>query len=192
MSISQPATVLIVPGLRDHVADHWQTLLQAELDGAHAVEPLRENGLSCPARVEAIGQAIAQIDGPVILVAHSAGCLMTVHWARAHRITAIERVRGALLVTPPDLTATWPDKYPSPQSLAQHGWTPLPRAPLPFPSIVAASSNDPLATLDAVRAMAADWGSDLLELGEVGHMNPASGYGPWPMAKEVIARLQLA
>jgi predicted alpha/beta hydrolase family esterase len=192
MSISQPATVLIVPGLRDHVADHWQTLLQAELTGAHAVEPLRENALSCPARVEAIEQSLARISGPVILVAHSAGCLMTIHWAAAHRATAFERVRGALLVTPPDLGAAWPDKYPSPQSLAQHGWSPLPREPLPFPSIVAASSNDPLASVAAVRAMAADWGSRLLELGEVGHMNPASGFGPWPLAREVIAQLQLA
>jgi predicted alpha/beta hydrolase family esterase len=100
-------------------------------------------------------------------------------------------VRGALLVTPPDLSASWPDKYPSPQTLAVHGWTPLPRAPLPFPTLVAASSNDPLATLEAVRGMAADWDATLLELGEVGHMNPASGYGPWPMALTLIEQLQL-
>jgi predicted alpha/beta hydrolase family esterase len=192
MSKTQRATVLIVPGLRDHVAEHWQTLLQAELPGSHAVEPLRENGLSCPARVEAIEHAIAQIDGPVILVAHSAGCLMTVHWARTHRATAVERIRGALLVTPPDLSATWPDKYPSPQSLLEHGWSPMPRDPLPFPTIVAASSNDPLATEEAVRAMAACWGARLLELGAVGHMNPASGFGPWPVAETLIEQLQLA
>jgi predicted alpha/beta hydrolase family esterase len=191
MSNAQRATVLIVPGLRDHVAEHWQTLLAAELGNAHSVAPLRENGLSCAARVEAIEEALARIDGPLILVAHSAGCLMTVHWARAHRATAA-RVRGALLVTPPDLSASWPDKYPSPQSLAEHGWTPLPREPLPFPCIVAASSNDPLATLEAVRAMAKDWNGLLLELGEVGHMNPASGYGPWPMARTLIEQLQLS
>jgi predicted alpha/beta hydrolase family esterase len=191
MNKSKRATVLIVPGLRDHVADHWQTLLQAGLDDAHAVVPLRENALSCPARVEAIEQALARIDGPVILVAHSAGCLMTVHWANIHRGTAFERVRGALLVTPPDLSAAWPDKYPSPQVLAGHGWTPLPRTPLPFPSIVAASSNDPLASLEAVRAMADDWAGQLLELGEVGHMNPASGFGRWPMAGKLIEQLQL-
>ena len=32
-------TVLIVPGLRDHVAQHWQTLLAAEL--ASAGKPVR-------------------------------------------------------------------------------------------------------------------------------------------------------
>jgi predicted alpha/beta hydrolase family esterase len=189
MSPVHSATVLIVPGLRDHVADHWQTLLQAELQGSHAVPPLRENGLSCSARVQALDAALARIDGPVVLVAHSAGCLTTVHWAR--RLPGpCARVRGALLVTPPDLNATWPEKYPGPQLLAQHGWSPLPRTPLPFPSIVAASSNDPLASMAAVRAMAADWGSRLVELGEAGHMNPASGYGPWPMAHALIAQLQ--
>jgi predicted alpha/beta hydrolase family esterase len=190
MSNAQRATVLIIPGLRDHVAEHWQTLLEADLGNAHSVAPLVENALSCPARVEAIERALAQIEGPVILVAHSAGCLMTVHWAKAHPASAV-RVRGALLVTPPDLSASWPDKYPSPQTLAVHGWTPLPRAPLPFPTLVAASSNDPLATLEAVRGMAADWDATLLELGEVGHMNPASGYGPWPMALTLIEQLQL-
>lgn len=189
MSQAQPATVLIVPGLRDHVADHWQTSLEAELPGARSVPPLRLNGLSCAARADALEGAFARIDGPVILVAHSAGCLTTVHWARRHPASCA-RVQGALLVTPPDLEASWPDKYPSPQVLAENGWSPLPRARLPFPSIVAASDNDPLASLPAVRGMAAAWGSRLIELGPVGHMNPASGFGPWPLAHDLVAHLQ--
>ncbi len=188
MSTTDQPTILIVPGLRDHVPDHWQTLLQQEIPSAHAVPPMRENGLSCPARVAAIEAALARIDGPVILVAHSAGCLMTVHWAHAHRDTA-RRVRGALLVTPPDMHQSWPDKYPSPATLAEHGWRPLPAGRLPFRSLVAASSNDPLASLGAVRAMADEWGSAFVELGEVGHMNPGSGYGPWPLAHKLIALL---
>jgi predicted alpha/beta hydrolase family esterase len=187
----QNATVLIVPGLRDHVADHWQTLLQASLPGSRAVPPLMENALSLRARVEAIDAQIARIDGPVVLVAHSAGVLMTVHWAARHG-NANGKVRGALLATPPDLEADWPAKYPSPATLAQHGWSPMPGGPLPFATIVAASSTDPLAGLQPVRAMAAGWGSELVELGDVGHLNPACGYGPWPMAAELLARLLLS
>lgn len=190
---TEQATVLIVPGLRDHVPDHWQTHLQAELPGAHAVPPLQENGLSCSARMDTIDKALARIDGPVILVAHSAGCLTTVHWAHRAGSKAAAKVQGALLVTPPDLDAPeWPSKYPSPAVLADMGWSPMPRSPLPFRSIVAASDNDPLASLAAVRAMAAGWGSRLVELGDVGHMNPASGFGPWPMAHEFIALLRQA
>jgi uncharacterized protein len=94
-----------------------------------------------------------------------------------------------LLVTPPDLHCEWPAQYPSAEVLAENGWSPLPRGPLPFPSIVAASSNDHLASLDAVREMAHEWGGALVELGAVGHLNPASGYGDWPQAEELIQAL---
>lgn len=179
------ATVLIVPGLRDHVAEHWQTLLEAKLSKVRSVPPLQTDKLSCAARVEAIQHELAQIDGPVILVAHSAGVLMVVHWAAKYQ----GQIKGALLAAPPDLDASWPEGYPTPQTLRENGWEPLPRGPLPFPSIVAASSNDHLASLDAVRRMASDWGSQLLELGAVGHLNPAAGFGPWPQAEELVRAL---
>ena len=65
----------------------------------------------------------------------------------------------------------------------------MPRARLPFPSIVAASRNDPLADYDRVAELAEAWGSRLVDLGEVGHLNPASGYGEWPRADEFIREL---
>jgi uncharacterized protein len=175
-------TVLIVPGLRDHVPAHWQTLLEARLPRARSVPPLEENKLSLAARVEAIQHELEQIDGPVILVAHSAGVLMVVHWAARYS----RPIKGALLVAPPDMAAHWPENYPTPDSLRANGWEPLPKSPLPFPSILAASSNDYLASLDSAAAMAADWGSELVNLGDVGHLNPASGFGDWPRADEFI------
>lgn len=83
-----------------------------------------------------------------------------------------------------------PDGYPGIEQLSSHGWLPVPRRALPFPSIVAASRNDPLASFDRVRELAADWGSTLVDLGEVGHLNPASGYGRWdrvhPLIEQVV------
>lgn len=185
MASSKTPTILIVPGLRDHVAEHWQTLLAERLPNCRTVPPLEHDKLSLAARVAAIQHEVEQIDGPVLLVAHSAGVLMSVHWAARYSRSII----GALLVTPPDLDATWPAQYPSPQQLDEHGWRPLPREELPFPCIVAASSNDPLASLDAVRELAADWGASLVELGAVGHLNPAAGYGEWSQAEELIEAL---
>ncbi len=179
-------TLLIVPGLRDHVPQHWQTLLAEATPGSRIVPPLEVDGLSCAARVAALDDAIAAIDGPVILVAHSAGVLMVAHWAARHQ----RKIAAALLVTPPDLEENWPEPYPRPATLAANGWTPLPRGRLPFPALVAGSSNDHLASLEAVRAMAADWGAELVELGAVGHLNPAAGYGPWPQAGELLERLK--
>ncbi len=37
--------------------------------------------------------------------------------------------------------------------------------------------------------MAQGWGSRLVDLGEVGHLNPASGYGEWPGAQAFIDEL---
>ena len=72
------------------------------------------------------------------------------------------------------------------------GWLPVPRTPLPFRSIVAASSNDPLGDHDRIAELAEAWGSERVDLGAVGHLNPASGYGEWPRAEAFIDELAAA
>ena len=179
------ATILIVPGLREHVAEHWQTLLAARLGKVRSVPPLETDKLDCMARVRAIQHELEQIDGPVILVAHSAGVLMVAHWAAHYS----RPVKGALLAAPPDLDAVWPTNYPSSETLRSQGWNPLPQGPLPFRSIVAGSTNDHLASLPAVTRMAEGWGAELLNLGDVGHLNPAAGFGHWQQAEALILEL---
>lgn len=180
-------TVLIVPGLRDHVEAHWQTLLAAQLPQVRTVPPMGREDLDCSKRLQAIEAAMAAIAGPVVLVAHSGGCVMVAHWA--HTSAHAHRVVGALLATPPDFERPMPEGYPTLADLQASGWLPVPRQPLPFRSLVATSDNDPLATRERVLELARDWGSETLDLGAVGHLNPASGYGPWPMAKALIERL---
>ncbi|WP_233873389.1 RBBP9/YdeN family alpha/beta hydrolase [Paraburkholderia adhaesiva] len=185
MASQTTPTILMVPGLRDHVAEHWQTLLEARLPKAASVPPLEHDKLSCAARVAALDAALAKIDGPVILVAHSAGVMITVQWAQQHS----RKIHGALLAAPADLETPLPAGYPGFDPIAKNGWLPIPRKPLPFPSIVGASRNDPLASFERVEAMAKDWGSRLVDLGEVGHLNPAAGFGVWPMAETLINEL---
>jgi predicted alpha/beta hydrolase family esterase len=183
------ATVLIVPGLRDAVAQHWQTLLEARMRAAGkpvaSVPPMGREDLDCAARVRAIERCAQAIAGPLVIVAHSGGCIMLAHWAEA----TTREVRGALLAAPPDFERPMPDGYPTLDALRGSGWLPVPRARLPFRSIVGASRNDPLASYDRVVDLANAWGSELVDLGEVGHLNPASGYGEWPRADEFIREL---
>ena len=181
------ATVILVPGLRGHVEDHWQTRLAASLPGARMVTPLGRTYPGLQARVTLLDQAVRDAAGPVILVAHSAGVLATVHWAAQYSPT---RVVGALLVTPPAFAAPLPAEYPSIEQLREHGWLPIPRLPLPFPSILAVSTDDPLGNPVRMRALANAWGSRTRSLGAVGHLNPASGFGEWPQAVDLIAELQ--
>ncbi|MEX8194868.1 RBBP9/YdeN family alpha/beta hydrolase [Comamonas guangdongensis] len=178
-------TILIIPGLRDHVEEHWQTLLAKELPHCVTVPPLEQDKLSCQARLDAIDRALEAVYGPVIIVAHSAGCMMVAHWA----LRRARPVLGALLAAPADVETPMPAGYPTQEVLSAHGWMPIPRQRLPFPSILAASSNDPLTPLERARGFARDWGSRLVELGPVGHLNPASGHGAWPMAQQLIAEL---
>ncbi len=185
-------TVLIVPGLRDAVAQHWQTLLEARLRAVGrkvaAVAPMGREDLACAARVEAIEAAAQSVAGPLVVVAHSGGCIMLAHWAKQ----TTRAVRGALLATPPDFEAPMPAGYPTQDALRAGGWLPVPRTRLQFASIVAASRNDPLGWFDRVAALARNWGSELADLGRVGHLNPASGYGEWAGADQFIARLSAA
>ncbi|MDM0051531.1 alpha/beta hydrolase [Variovorax sp. J22R115] len=187
-ALSMP-TVLIVPGLRDHVDTHWQTFLAADLEArgrrVRTVPPMGRDDLDCAARVDAIERTANLISGPLVVVAHSGGTLMVAHWARRTR----RPVQGALLATPPDFERPMPEGYPTVEALLDAGWLPVPRRTLPFRSIVAASRNDPLAAFDRVATLARDWGSELVDMGEVGHLNPASGYGPWPLAEYLIRDL---
>ena len=182
---SNSVTTLFVPGLRDHVADHWQTLMAAQIPGAVTVEPIAENRLSRVARVAALDAALQAISGDVVLVAHSAGVLMTAFWDLAPS----RLIRGALLVTPADVENPLPAGYPTLEELDEGGWLPLPRRYLSFPTILVASRNDPLAQFDRTVELGDSWGSWLHDAGDVGHLNPASGHGPWPEGLELWRQL---
>ncbi len=46
-----------------------------------------------------------------------------------------------------------------------------------------------MARFRRVAGMAESWGSKLVDLGAVGHLNPAAGYGYWPYAEELLREL---
>ena len=178
-------TVLIVPGLRDAVPGHWQSLLAAQLPRVLSVPAMGREDLDCGKRIEAIEAAAQAVQGPLVIVAHSGGCIMLAHWAQQTQ----RQVHAALLATPPDFERPMPEGYPTIDALRTGGWLPVPRGPLPFRSLVVASRNDPLGSFERVGALADGWGSSLLDLGEVGHLNPASGYGDWPQALSLVNAL---
>ena len=148
-------TIVVVPGLRDHVEDHWQTQLVGEFDRVRTVAPLVHYKISLTEHVAALDDVLRSVEGPVHLVAHSAGVMTAVHWAQ----NATRNISGAFLAAPADLDTPLPEGYPTIDELRRAGWTPVPRRELPFPSIVGASTNDPLATFGAVQARGPQAGS---------------------------------
>ncbi len=173
----QASHVLILPGWQNSGEGHWQTRWE-QLHGWHRVEqhdwqrPLRGDW---SARLE---ETVVDADGPVVLVAHSLGCILTAWWAAHSRNT--HKVRAALLVAPGDVEST--EVAP-----LLPGWSPIARQPLPFAATLVASRNDPYCHGDRATALAAAWGAQLHDAGERGHLNAESGLGDWP---EGLALLQ--
>lgn len=176
-------TVLILPGLYGSGAGHWQTLWEAMLPNARRVQ---QQNWDAPIRSEWVGvldEAIRAVDGTVILAAHSLGCVLTAWWAAQHGDAPhAVKVRGALLVALPDVERS---DFPS----AASGFAPMPRAPLPFDSIVVASSDDPWCALPKAQSWAADWNAQFKQLGPRGHINGDSDLGDWAQGRAWLAQL---
>lgn len=171
--------VLILPGWHNSGPDHWQSRWEA-LYGYQRVEqhdwesPRRGDWL---ARLE---EVVIDAPGPVLLVAHSLGCILSAAWAKFSRHA--HKVHGALLVAPGDVERA--ELAP-----ALPGWAPIVRDELPFPSLLVASRNDPYCTLERAEGLARAWGSRWLDVGARGHINAESGLGDWAEGHAVLGRL---
>ena len=173
------ATVVLVPGLRGHVEDHWQTRLAATAAGradGPAARPDRTQpaGPGDAARPDRRGRRRARWSSSPTAPASWSPCT-------GRRSTAATRVVGALLATPPAFAAELPPEYPS-----------IARAPRPRlaadPAAAAAVPEHRRGraptTRWATRCGCGPWrtpgGAGCTSLGAVGHLNPASGFGEWP------------
>lgn len=170
--------VLILPGYDSSGPEHWQSLWQRAHPEYRRVEQRDWTAPVCDEWVAALDHAVLAAAAPPVLVAHSLGCHTVVHHAARHG----RPVRGALLVAPPDVDD--PDFPP-----VIEGFRPVPRMPLPFPSIVVASSDDWYTTPDRAQALAEAWGSRFVLLERAGHINADAGFGPWPDGTRLLAEL---
>ena len=167
--------VVIVPGWRDSGPGHWQSLWTEGLDGAVRVE---QDDWVSPRRaswVKAIGDLILAQDAPVVVAAHSLGCIATAHLPPE----VAERIAGALLVAPAD-----PERR-----AGLNDFAPVPYAALPYRSVVVASSNDPFCPIRLAGAYARAWGSEFVRMQNAGHINVDSGHGDWPLGLALLQSL---
>lgn len=172
-------TTIILPGIGDSGSAHWQSLWQAENPAFRRFapddwdRPQLDDWLAALER--AIDEAMQAGEGPPLLVAHSLACLLVAHGPAGLK----GRVRGAFLVAPPD-----PQAAAFPAEAAS--FVAVPRAPLPFPALVVASSDDPYADLAYAQNLAADWRAGFVEAGALGHINAASGVGDWKQGRNLL------
>lgn len=168
--------IITLPGLWNSGPQHWQTLWEQRHPDWTRIAHRDWNNPQCSEWVAELDAAIAASDGPPLLAAHSLSCALVAHWAASG--SALQ-IAGAFLVAPSDVEAP---SYPA----EPVGFGPMPMARLPFPSILVASSNDEYVTLERARLFAQAWGSRLVEIGDAGHINGASGYGRWAEGEQML------
>lgn len=163
--------ILIVPGWTNSGPEHWQSRWQGRMSTARRVEM---NDWDHPVKSEWVATLVAAVtaaERPTLLVAHSLGVLAVAH-AAAELPKA--KVAGAFLVGVPDL-----EEEPRPPEI-DPAFVPIPMASLPFPSVLVHSNSDPYCKVPRALDIAAAWGSETADAGDAGHINSASGHGPWP------------
>ena len=173
------ADILIVPGYTNSGPDHWQTPLAGEAvdraprragrmveAGARGLDGQRRQGRQRGREAGGDRRPFAgRPDGDP-----------------GHSRSSGKPVAGAFLVAPPDVA----NPAIRPKHLMTFG--PYPRDPLPFPSIMVGSRNDPFCAFEVAEDIAAAWGSLFIDAGEAGHINADSGYGPWPEGSMAFAQ----
>ncbi len=172
--------VLTLPGWQSSGDDHWQTLWEA----AHGYQRVEQHDWQRPLRGDwsaRLDEVVADASSPLVLAAHSLGCVLTAWWAAHSQHTG--KVCGALLVAPGDVA--------QPEVAAQiPGWLPIASQPLPFPTILVGSRDDPYCAFARANTLARQWGARFVDAGAVGHLNAASGLGDWPAGHALLTSLK--
>jgi predicted alpha/beta hydrolase family esterase len=169
---------LIVPGLDGSPDPHWQHWWVATDPMALMVD-LSDPGRPVPAvwEIELASMILRHPDS--ILVGHSLGAVLI---ARLLATWPHLKVRGALLVAPAETMGK--------DRVGQFGA--IPELRMDIPTRVVASRNDPWMSFGRAAHLARAWGSDLVDMGAAGHINVASGFGPWARGKALRDDLLMA
>lgn len=169
-----------VPGLFNSDDWHWQTLWEEQKPTSFV--RVKQEDWENPERekwVNELKQTIDSIKEPIVLIAHSLGCLTVAHYAQ--KFPNESKILGALLVAPPDVEVLTDNKITS--------FSPLPKTKLSFKSMVVGSTNDHYCPIEKAEKMAAYWGSRFINIGKKGHINSDSDVGAWTQGKGLLRNL---
>jgi uncharacterized protein len=170
---------LIVPGLGNSGPEHWQTYFEQSGNNFQRIQQKEWDATDCNEWMSTVDAMVNRYDpAHTILIGHSLGCATIVHWALKYN----RKIKAALLVAPSDVDAP---VYTFPAT----GFAPVPLQKLPFKTIVVASTNDYWVTLERATFFAEQWGSDIINIGEAGHINALSGYGQWKEGLNILHSL---
>jgi len=164
--MSRPS-YLILHGYQGSVPGHWQSWLAGRLQPTDAMVRFPDLPDADAPRLDAwLDTLDRELEDESVIICHSAACLAWMH----HIAGGGRPGARVLLVAPPSMSGV-------PEML--HSFFPAPHVELANARLVC-SDNDPYCPEGAITVYPG-LPADLLE-GE-GHINPESGYGPWPAAE---------
>ena len=166
--------LIIIPGLSDSGEGHWQTIWECRFVGSSRVA---QDDWDTPTLECWLARLVEHLAGrpDAILAGHSLGALLIAHLAERYPRLP---VAGALLVAPADTEAPT-SAGRALRARTGGSFSPLPLSHFSFPAVLAASRNDPYLALPRAQMLARLWGAHFVDLGNAGHVNVASGHGPW-------------
>lgn len=160
--LSEIFTFVLVPGLRDSDAHHWQSCWGRRFPDWRRISQRNWQDADIDAWVSAIRRELHCSQRPAILLGHSFGALASCRLVQTQRLN----VAGILMVAPAEPSFFELEAAVLPESL-------------PTPTLMVVSQNDPLMPLERARFWAGRWQARLLDIGEAGHINTEAGFGEW-------------
>ncbi len=168
------ALALNIPGQKNSGPQHWQTAWESKLEWLKRVEMPEWEFADRRVWVETLEKAIQEAPEPVYLISHSLGGLTIAHLPES----SWQKVKGAFIVAPPDLTSF------SPPPIVLETYLPVPLNRFRFPSVVVSSSDDPYCKIPVAENMAESWESAFLNIGPAGHIG--SDLDGWPAGMQMF------
>jgi predicted alpha/beta hydrolase family esterase len=168
---------VIVPGVGGSEAQHWQSWLQRNLMSCSRVHQTDWNQPILQHWVAQFVKTLKPIQSDIQIVAHSFGCLTTVAALALHPELNL-RVKNLVLVAPANPSRFGEagfarDSQQDYQSFFQ-------QLKIHVPTTLLISENDPWLSFEDAKQLACNWKLQPINLGQVGHINVASGFGPFP------------
>jgi len=168
-------TTIFIPGYGNSVNGHWQEIWYKQSKNSYWVQQQDWDHPRCDNWVKTLNQLVQSIDGPILFITHSLGGSTLNEWAKKYTANVL----GAFIVAVPDVQNSYLPKEIT-------GYQDLPLTPLPFPSLMLSSSNDPYSSIERAHFFAQHWGSEFINVGNLGHINTASNIDDWPEGKKQL------
>ena len=168
---------VIVPGVGGSEPAHWQSWLQRQLMSCSRVQQKDWNNPVLETWISEFVNTVAPIQGKIQIVAHSFGCLTTVA-ALAQHPELNQKIKNLILVAPANPARFGEAGFARDSQQDYQDY--FHQLKIAVPTTFLMSENDPWLNFEDAKCLAKAWKLNPINLGQVGHINVASGFGPFP------------